>query len=1035
MQLNEEITEQDIWNYWKTLFPEVKEETKLEELLGYYEPFRKDQLKKFYWKHLERNIEGMEQIIQHEKNEKFEYFFGKLVKTNSLYHAFGPMIRAYWDQIENMIGHLQSTNCVDSVEQIIEQMLEYLGQRLLELSLRTLVLEIHVMKQKGKLSGGDKSQRYRDYTEILWHDKEYILQFYSEYRHLYFLQKECVSDSLCFCEEVLSRTWEHRLEIEQNLCNRKKEGRRVPFRIKAIHFGQGDAHKGGRTVSIIEFTSGEKVVYKPRSVKMEKGFLQYLSFFNTKLPEEDRLYKMGVLDYDSYGFLEYIECAECETKDQIKRYYRRSGILMALLYSLNAKDLHHENLIACGEHPVVIDLEALFHCKLDYRQVEKDNPAYHISLTRLDESVYSIGLLPMPLCNPYKKDGKDVDISGFGGEEAQISPFKVYVLKEKDTDEIHLEKSIYEIPPQKNLPKISGRVAAAVEYQSEIQQGFVWAYHCIEENKKWLIPQIKKWFDGAYGRLIYRPTYLYTKLMFTGSHPDFMRQRTHQYVLFHRLAYQMKSRENKLLKSEIYDMMKNDVPFFEINIASGLIRNSTGERIVYEFQETPLQIVEHKIDGFSRKDLEQQMEIIQNTFGVKKLEDYKKNCMSGSVWQKNTMSEPDYLEIAERIGNYILEKADRGTIAGKDDYCWINFVPVGEEHIHYQYMPVEGDLYSGNSGIALFFLYLAELTHRKEYLNVVHACMNSVTYRMKRITPESSYLIGPYNGLSGYLYVCSKIYQCTGAKFYLQIVKEGLELLEKIYTRDTNFDIVSGSAGALKVLLSIENAIDDAQIGKLCRNLIDLLVQHLYDHALHLEHGRLAWRSGLNDHVYVGYAHGSCGIEEALSSVYEQYPSEKIIEMVIGSRKFVNSQYDKKIKNWKTVEGKDGVSNAWCHGAPGILYSRVRQMEVFGGNEKLQEDIRLALDSSLKYGLGNHVCYCHGDIGNLELIRYTAKVIDNQEIVRMCDATYAKMAASFEDYITTRKILPYGMMLGLSGVGYSLLRQTSESVPSILQLI
>ena len=1034
MQLKEKVTEQDIWNYWKTLFPEVKEERKLEELLGYNEPFQKNQLEKFYLKHLDQNTADVEMMLQYEEDDRFTYFSGELVKKNSLYHAFCPVIRQSWEKIEQIICYQESKECVKDVDAVTIQLLEYLCERLLELSLRTLILEIHVMRQKGKLIGSDKYERYRFYTENLWHSEEYILQFYHEYRHLYFLQKECISDFSEFCMEVLSHTWEHCLEIEKNLCRKQGDDQTKEFKIEEIRFGQGDSHKSGKTVTILRLTNGKRVVYKPRSLKMEKGFLQYLSFLNTKLPKEDRLYEIAILDCGSYGFIEYIDTVGCNESEEVKRYYRRAGNLMAMLYSLNAKDLHHENLIACGEQPVIIDLEALFHCKLDYRKVQKDNPAYNISLNRLDDSVYAIGLLPMPLTNPYNKTSENVDVSGFGGEEAQISPFKVYVLQEKDTDEIRLEKSTYEIQPQGNLPKLSGKIAAAVDYQAEICQGFTWTYRCIMENRELIARRIEKWFDGAYGRLIYRPTYIYTKLMFTGTHPDFMRQKVHRYVLFHRLAYQTKNGENLLLKSEIYDMMKNDVPFFEINIASGVIQNSKEENIVYKFEKTPLEIVKNKIIGFSAEDLEQQIEIIGNAFGVRKLKDYQESCMSGSSWQKEKVSKPDYLEIAEKIGNYILEKADKGILEGRPDYCWMNFTPVGEEVINYQYKPVEGDLYSGNSGIALFFLYLAELTQKKKYMDAVHACMNSVIYKMKRIGKESAYLIGPYNGLSGYLYVCSKVYQCTGNIFYLQLVKEGLQLLGQIYARDTNFDMISGSAGALKVLLSIEKTIEEEEIQAICGEEIDLLVQHLYDHAIELENGGIAWKSGLNDHIYVGYAHGSCGIEEALSSVYEQHPGEKIMKMITASGKFVDSQYDKNMENWRSVKGRDGVSNAWCHGAPGILYTRVRQMEVFGDNPELQRDIRRALVSSIKYGLGNHICYCHGDIGNLELIKYAAKAMGDGELVRMCDHTYAKIALSFEEYITTRKILPYGLMLGLSGIGYSLLRQISENVPSILQL-
>jgi hypothetical protein len=70
---------------------------------------------------------------------------------------------------------------------------------------------------------------------------------------------------------------------------------------------------------------------------------------------------------------------------------KRQGVYLAILYALEATDFHHENLIAVGEHPILLDLEALFHPRvggMDLKQADQlanSTPAY---------SVYGIGLLP-----------------------------------------------------------------------------------------------------------------------------------------------------------------------------------------------------------------------------------------------------------------------------------------------------------------------------------------------------------------------------------------------------------------------------------------------------------------------------------------------------------------------------------------------------------------------------------------------------------------------------------------------------------------
>ena len=58
--------------------------------------------------------------------------------------------------------------------------------------------------------------------------------------------------------------------------------------------------------------------------------------------------------------------------------------------------------------------------------------------------------------------------------------------------------------------------------------------------------------------------------------------------------------------------------------------------------------------------------------------------------------------------------------------------------------------------------------------------------RMKKIEDDSCYLTGPFNGLSGYIYVFSKFYLLTGDEDMKEAVIDGLSRMKKIYHRDTS---------------------------------------------------------------------------------------------------------------------------------------------------------------------------------------------------------------------------------------------------------
>ena len=66
---------------------------------------------------------------------------------------------------------------------------------------------------------------------------------------------------------------------------------------------------------------------------------------------------MKCLSRPTYGWEENIENKSCNTKEEIERYYFRLGIHLFLGYALGATDLHGENIVAHGEHPVIIDME------------------------------------------------------------------------------------------------------------------------------------------------------------------------------------------------------------------------------------------------------------------------------------------------------------------------------------------------------------------------------------------------------------------------------------------------------------------------------------------------------------------------------------------------------------------------------------------------------------------------------------------------------------------------------------------------------
>ena len=126
-------------------------------------------------------------------------------------------------------------------------------------------------------------------------------------------------------------------------------------KVKRLVLHKGDIHRGGFCVSKIEFDNGSILYYKPHSLDKDIKYQQLYKYLCEKAGISCR--EVKCLSRPTYGWEENIENKSCNTKEEIERYYFRLGIHLFLGYALGATDLHGENIVAYGEHPVIIDME------------------------------------------------------------------------------------------------------------------------------------------------------------------------------------------------------------------------------------------------------------------------------------------------------------------------------------------------------------------------------------------------------------------------------------------------------------------------------------------------------------------------------------------------------------------------------------------------------------------------------------------------------------------------------------------------------
>jgi lantibiotic modifying enzyme len=102
-------------------------------------------------------------------------------------------------------------------------------------------------------------------------------------------------------------------------------------------------------------------------------------------------------------------------------------------------------------------------------------------------------------------------------------------------------------------------------------------------------------------------------------------------------------------------------------------------------------------------------------------------------------------------------------------------------------------------------------------------------------------------------------------------------------------------------------------------------------------------------------------------------------------------------------------------------------------------EIRAAVRSTLEEGFGANQSLCHGDLGNLELVREAGRALADEGLAAEADRLAARILARIESGGLrcggSPRTESLGLMVGLAGIGYGLLRAASPgSVPSVLLL-
>ena len=113
----------------------------------------------------------------------------------------------------------------------------------------------------------------------------------------------------------------------------------------------------------------------------------------------------------------------------------------------------------------------------------------------------------------------------------------------------------------------------------------------------------------------------------------------------------------------------------------------------------------------------------------------------------------------------------------------------------------------------------------------------------------------------------------------------------------------------------------------------------------------------------------------------------------------------------------------WCHGAPGILLSRMALLDILPDNEQIKKDLRRAVNALFYGEPENKICLCHGLAGNLMVMKKYLAQNPDQNLKKEYRKQFGYLEEklwSTERLMVTETLNP-AFMNGITGVGMALM--------------
>jgi len=881
---------------------------------------------------------------------------------------------------------------------------------------RTLVLELHVARLRGRLHGDTPADRFATFVALLG-ERDVRAALFEEYPVLARFLVESVLRRASACAELLGRLTDDEAMIAPALAPALAPGRTLGALVE-LRLGVGDVHDGGRAVACLRFESGVEIVYKPRSLAVEAHYAALADWLNDRRVAPP-LRTARVLDRGAYGWMERVAAAPCASRAQLHRFYARHGAHLALLHALDATDMHLENVVAAGEHPVLVDLEAVLHPRLGDPTTDAAHDAFAHSVLR-------VGLLPN---GAPAGDARGVyDRSGIGGGPGQVVPSAVPRFVDVATDAMRLESRYVEAPVADNRPSLRGAPVDPSAYVDDVAAGFDAAYRALVADRAALLAPGGPLhaFRGDETRVVVRDTRFYAALLGRSLHPNVLRDAAARArVLDHVGASARRTELVPLATVEARALRDGDVPRFTAHADATDLRHGGQHASVRHLPMPGYAALVERMATLGTDDLARQTALVRGAMATLRV-GAAGSGRPGSLLprvaapaaQARLLALAD--DVAARLATLALRRDGR--------VAWIGIVHTAGGH--WRLDRLGPALYDGSAGIALFLAYHGAVTGSERSTSLARDAVAALL--RDRESGSIGVSLGGFAGDGGLIHLLAHAGRLwRDAALIDRAASLAIGCAPRIET-DHTLDVVGGCAGLLKAVLALHRVAPSAALRDVAERCGARLVATARP-AL----GGTGWGNP-DGPPLLGYAHGASGIAAALAALWTLTRHRAHRDAAESALAYERAAFRPDLGDWPDLRTGSGAMTAWCHGAPGIALARAELRAALGPDPLVEAELRHALRRTARRGLRGSHSLCHGGLGALDAVHAGIDALGGRGSPRL-EPLVARTASSIARYGpvcgTPHAVETPGLMTGLAGIGYGLLRLAAPGrVPSVLTL-